>query len=92
MANLIRMNRFKTVKSSKTEEGGSSQVILEKVYKAMDRCQVEFDRIYQGILEEMEEKGICVKNEKELTEEQSDFCRKYFFGRDKPMAGSPDAS
>jgi polyphosphate kinase len=52
--------------------------ILRKIQQNVIDQQEEFDRIFSGIIEELEKKKVFIKNEKQLNKGQKDFVKKYF--------------
>lgn len=54
------------------------QKILDDIQMIVLQQQNEFNRIWDGILEELENEKIYIVNEKQLTESQQEFVRKYF--------------
>lgn len=85
VANLLRMLRLKEGKSQKTVEGYPAKEILARVYDGIEQAQKSFTDIYQTILNEMEQNGIYVLNEQELSPEQEIFCRDYFSRQVSPL-------
>lgn len=85
VANLLRMLRLKEGKSQKTVDGYPVKEILARVYDGIEQAQKSFTDIYQTILNEMEQNGIYVLNEQELSSEQEIFCRDYFSRQVSPL-------
>lgn len=78
VANLIRLSKLKNEKDSKTNDGFLIKDILPLVNASMDASQEVFEKTYSDILSEMEDNGIYVINETQLSEAQKTFCRDYF--------------
>lgn len=78
VANLIRLSKLKNEKSPKTNDGFPIKEILPLVNQSIDETQKIFEQTYSEILSEMENNGIYVINETQLTEAQKIFCRDYF--------------
>lgn len=54
------------------------ETILEEIQMTVLNQQSEFNRIWEGILEEMKEEKIFLVTEKDLTEEQQEFVRTFY--------------
>src|SRR5687768_4209507 len=54
------------------------EYILEEIQMTVLNQQTEFNRIWEGILRELQEQGIFLVTEKELNPEQQEFVRKYY--------------
>jgi len=78
VANLIRLSRAKGYKKLKAEDGSSVEELLIKVNECIDSSQKVFEKAYRDILAEMEEQGIYVIDETQITEKQLEFCNNYF--------------
>ena len=78
LAGLMRRTQSR-LKSSKRLSGGYLPAdLLELVSAKIDKNQRIFATIYQGVIREMEECGIRVLNETELSDDQRRFCLDYF--------------
>lgn len=78
VANLIRLSKLKNEKNPKTNDGFLINEILPQVNESIDASQEIFEQTYSEILSEMENNGIYVINETQLSETQKAFCRDYF--------------
>ena len=58
--------------------------LLDHIQRIIVRQQEEFDDSFQKILSELERKGIFLLNEKQLTKEQGNFVRDYFYESVQP--------
>jgi len=85
VANLLRMQRLKDGKNQKTVEGYPVKDILAEVYEQIETSQKSFTDTYESILSEMEQNGIYVLNEKEISAEQTAFCKDYFSRQVSPL-------
>ncbi len=54
------------------------QIILDKIQEIVSAQQVQFNTIWQGILQEMKKKNIFLVNEKKLNQQQQAFVKNYF--------------
>jgi polyphosphate kinase len=59
-------------------EGGSPQEILKEIHSIVLSQTRKFSEVYNKIIKELEKEGINIINEKDLTEEQGQFVRRYF--------------
>lgn len=75
VATLKRMTML-GIKNMHLEE--NPQKILEDIQMIVLQQQNEFNRIWEGILEELENEKIFIVNEKQLDIEQQHFVKKYF--------------
>jgi len=78
LAGLIRRTKSRLKISRRLSGGYLPDDLLKLVSAKIDKNQKIFARIYQGIIREMEECGIRVINETELSDEQRRFCLDYF--------------
>ncbi len=76
VATLKRMVQFGNKAKMYLEE--NPEEILEEIQMTVLNQQSEFNRIWEGILEELREEKIFLVNEKELTPEQADFVMKFY--------------
>lgn len=76
VATLKRMIQFGAKAKMHLEE--NPEEILEEIQMIVLNQQSEFNRIWQGILEELKERKIFLVTEKELTPEQEEFVRTYY--------------
>jgi len=76
VATLKRLSNF----GSKSNDilGYSPKATLKKVYETVLEQNVKFEKIYAGLLTELEKHKIHIINEKELSQEQADFVREFF--------------
>ncbi|MDR2946219.1 MAG: polyphosphate kinase 1 [Candidatus Adiutrix sp.] len=78
LAGLIRRAKSRLKCSRRLSGGYLPADLLELVSAKIDKNQKIFAHIYRGVISEMEECGIRVINETELSEEQRRFCLDYF--------------
>ncbi|MDR3218095.1 MAG: polyphosphate kinase 1 [Dysgonamonadaceae bacterium] len=82
LANLVRTNKIKNKRKSPVysdiDGSQSTKELLVLVNSRVSEAQNKFARIYSEILSEMEENGIYIVDEQELTDHQKTFCRNYF--------------
>ncbi len=76
VATLKRMVQFGNKAKMHLEE--NPEEILEEIQMTVLNQQSEFNRIWEGILEELREEKIFLVNEKELTPEQEAFVMKFY--------------
>lgn len=76
VATLKRMIQFGAKARMHLEE--NPEEILEEIQMIVLNQQSEFNRIWEGILEELKERKIFLVTENELTPEQEDFVRTYY--------------
>lgn len=79
VANLIRYTELKGKNMLLMSGGYSPSELLPLVNERVHISQAIFRRTYSEILSEMEEHGVFVVNESNLSEKQKEFCRDYFF-------------
>ncbi len=78
LAGLIRLAHSR-VKSGRRLSGGYlPQDLLALISAKINRNLRLFDQVFQDLLQEMEDQGIRVVNETQLSPEQTLFCRNYF--------------
>ena len=65
-------------KEAKMHLEANPDKILKKIQQTVISQQEEFDRIFSDIINELEKKGVHIKNEKQLSREQKEFVKKYF--------------
>jgi len=65
-------------KKGKEWLGADPDKLLEKIQNIVIQQQKKFDKIYSGILKELEAENIFMINEKKLTPQQGAFVREYF--------------
>ncbi len=79
VASLKRMEEAKlSPKKLRMHLEHSPAEILEGIFKGVLEQQEEFNRIWNGILRELKELKINLRNEKQLTAEQKTFVEKYY--------------
>lgn len=78
LANLIRIVEGKDEETLKSIDGFAPEDLLERVHDEIAKSQKTFDNTFKKVFAEMEQNGIYVLNETQLTEEQKNYCRKYF--------------
>lgn len=76
VATLKRMVQFGNKAKMHLEE--NPEEILEEIQMTVLNQQSEFNRIWDGILEELREEKIFLVNEKELTPEQAEFVVQFY--------------
>lgn len=76
VATLKRMIHFGARAKMHLEE--NPEQILEEIQMTVLNQQSEFNRIWEGILDELKENKIFLVTEKNLTPEQEDFVRTYY--------------
>jgi len=76
VATLRRLAQF----GSKSHEilGYSPKATLKKVYEIVLEQNTRFEKIYTGLLQELEKHNIHIINEKQLNQEQAEFVRDFF--------------
>lgn len=79
VANLIRYTEIKSGKKAKKMTGDYAPAeLLAEINKRVEELQHTFRQTYKDIIAELETENIYVVNEKQLTDEQKEFCREYF--------------
>ena len=76
VATLKRMTELKGKANMHLEQAPAS--ILEEIQAVVLKQQSEFNRIWEGILRELEKENIFLVNEKQLSKEQKPFVQKFF--------------
>lgn len=76
VATLNRMVRLG--KSAKVHLEVSPEKILKQIHHTVIQQQAEFDRVYAGVIFELERQNIIIKNERQLTKKQKEFVAKMF--------------
>ena len=77
VATLSRLSQFGP--KSNDILGYSPKATLKKVQEIVLHQNARFEKIYAGLLQELAKHRIHIVNEKELSSEQSDFVKGYFF-------------
>jgi polyphosphate kinase len=77
VATLSRLSQFGP--KSNDILGYSPKATLKKVHEIVLHQNTRFEKIYTGLLQELAKHKIQIVNEKELSSEQSDFVKGYFF-------------
>ncbi len=76
---VAALNKMMTLgKAAKMHLEANPEKILKKIQQIVISQQVEFDKIYADIIDELEVKKVFIKNEKQLTKKQKDFVHKVF--------------
>lgn len=76
---VATLNRMKQLgKSDKLQLHENPAYILSKIQQNVVQQQKQFDEIYANIIEELEDKQIFIKNEKQLTTVQEEFISQLF--------------
>ena len=78
IANLMRLCRTHKQRQQRLIGGYTPSELLVEVSRQTERAQEAFTRTYHELLHEMEQQGIFVVGEGQLTERQRAFCRDYF--------------
>ena len=78
VANVIRLSQIKGKKVPLFSGNYTPRDLLIKIKPKIAESQLKFDKIYNEIILEMEEHGIYMLNEKQLTKKQEAYCRDYF--------------
>lgn len=78
VANVIRLSQIKGKKVPLFSGNYTPRDLLIKIKSKIAESQLKFDKIYNEIILEMEEHGIYMLNEKQLTKKQEAYCRDYF--------------
>lgn len=78
MANIVRLNKARNRKNPKFTGGYTAKELLPLVNHQVSEGQKKFTQTYDEILEEMENNGVYVVNEKQLSKKQKQFCHEYF--------------
>jgi polyphosphate kinase len=76
VATLRRLSMFG--QKSKNILGYSPKSTLKRIQEIVLNQNLKFEKIYSGLLKELEQHNIHFVNEKELSSEQTDFVKKYF--------------
>src|SRR6476660_1424059 len=76
VATLKRMIQVGSKANMHLEE--NPEIILEEIQMTVLNQQSEFNRIWEGILEELKEEKIFLVTEKELNLEQQEFVQQYY--------------
>lgn len=63
---------------------GHPKKVLKEIHKIVLTQQLEFERAYQAILNELEKLGVYIINEKKLNAEQAQFVKTYFREKVRP--------
>lgn len=79
VANLIRFTELKGKDIPAMTGGYTPSELLLQVNDHVQRSSQLFSETYADILHEMEQHGVFVVNESNLSDEQKEFCRDYFF-------------
>lgn len=72
------LKRIDQLRQPKGYEGHSPQQILKEINRIVLRQSVQFARVYDGIISDLEENNIFLINEKQLNDSQGKFVRDYF--------------
>ena len=76
VATLKRLSQFGA--KSKTILGYSTKATLKKIQELVLSQNLKFEKIYSGLIQELDKHNIHIINEKQLTQEQTEFVQKYF--------------
>lgn len=76
VATLNKMIRLG--KAAKVHLETNPDKILRQIQQNVIAQQNEFDRVYAGVIKELGNQGIFIKNEKQLSKQQKEFVREYF--------------
>lgn len=75
VANLKRMLRLDKEKVKKITNGYTASELLDRVNAELVKSQYIFNETYKEILSQLNNHGIFIINEKQLSDKQLDFCR-----------------
>lgn len=64
--------------------GDDPSLLMEEIQRIIVRQQEAFDESFQMLLSELERKGIFILNEKQLSKDQGDFVKNYFYDQVQP--------
>jgi polyphosphate kinase len=76
VATLKRLSQFGD--RSKNILGYSPKATLKKIHEIVLSQNVKFEKIYSGLIQELDKHKIHIINEKQLNQEQAEFVQKYF--------------
>ncbi|MGD0754594.1 MAG: polyphosphate kinase 1 [Bacteroidales bacterium] len=76
VATLKRLSQFGA--KSKTILGYSTKATLKKIQEIVLSQNTKFEKIYSGLIRELDNHKIHIINEKQLSTEQTEFIQKYF--------------
>jgi len=76
VATLKRLSMFGT--KSNNILGYSPKTTLKKIHQIVLTQNTKFEKIYKGLLQELDKHNIHIVNEKQLNPEQAEFVQKYF--------------
>jgi len=79
VATIKRMSMLK--KSFVKNLGSEPSQLLSQIQETVLHQQEDFNRIYKGLIDELEDHGIHLINEKELTEDQGAYVQHYFHNK-----------
>ncbi len=78
VANIVRLSQIKGKKAPAFTGGYTAKELLPLINTQVSEGQTKFVKTYNEVLSEMEQQGIYVVNEKQLTRKQKQFCHEYF--------------
>lgn len=78
LSNLMRMSRSKTRAQKMLSGGYRAGELLALVKDKIDKNQLIADEIFRGITQELEDHGVRLLKQDQLSEEQRNFCLDYF--------------
>ena len=78
VANIVRLSKIRGKRTPKFSGGYTAKELLPLVNSQVSEGQKKFVNTYNEVLSQMENHGIYVVNEKQLTRKQKQFCREYF--------------
>ena len=76
VATLKRLSQFGA--KSKNILGYSPKATLKKIHEIVLSQNAKFEKIYSGLIQELDKHKIHIINEKQLNQEQTEFVQKYF--------------
>jgi polyphosphate kinase len=76
VATLKRLSQFG--EKSKNILGYSPKATLKKIHEIVLNQNSKFEKIYSGLIQELDKHNIHIINEKQLNQEQTEFVQKYF--------------
>jgi polyphosphate kinase len=76
VATLKRLSQFGA--KSKAILGYNTKTTLKKIHEIVLSQNAKFEKIYSGLIQELDKHNIHIISEKQLSQEQTDFVQKYF--------------
>lgn len=79
VATLVRMSRLG--KAAKVHLENNPEAILRDIQQTVLLQQNDFDNTYNSIIHELAEQNIYIKNDEQLSKEQEEFIKDYYFNK-----------